>query len=276
MKYHLVIFYSEGPPHDNALPLEDSYKKLMENEDVKKEFDEVHVYTPRILKSMGYDDFVKDYGKRTWVTHGNPGIHAIGNNAWKPLIIRLVLEKAEPGDIVVYRDMNVLKYKLLNGYRNFRRMINTSLQKAEFDFFVPREHEKFDLEQNTKTNVLRELGENHPFSYRFPLLIVHLVVFRKTNISMEFIAEWEKGVSHGEWIDNKLYGENSSKFKWYTPEQSVMSVIVANWVRKRKHNIPLKYPQCGFPYRNTNTFISFNNYKYLELLENTEDKSQES
>jgi len=93
---------------------------------------------------------------------------------------------------------------------------------------------------------------------------------------MEFIAEWEKGVSHGEWIDNKLYGENSSKFKWYTPEQSVMSVIVANWVRKRKHNIPLKYPQCGFPYRNTNTFISFNNYKYLELLENTEDKSQES
>ena len=58
MKYHLVIFYSEGPPHDNALPLEDSYKKLMENEDVKKEFDEVHVYTPRILKSMGYVNYL--------------------------------------------------------------------------------------------------------------------------------------------------------------------------------------------------------------------------
>ena len=53
-----------------------------------------------------------------------------------------------------------------------------------------------------------------------------------------------------------------------TNEQSIAGTIIANWVKKRKYNIPLNYPIIGFQGRDINKIIYFNNYDYLKYLQN--------
>ena len=56
---------------------------------------------------------------------------------------------------------------------------------------------------------------------------------------------------------------------WSCPEQSILGVIIANWVRKKKHNISKYYPLIGFNGRYINNMFLYNektNYDYLEHL----------
>ena len=48
-------------------------------------------------------------------------------------------------------------------------------------------------------------------------------------------------------------------------DQSILSVIIANWVRKKVHNIPLEYP--GYYYSHKN-IVKWNDYNYLKYLNN--------
>lgn len=47
----LVLFYTQGIPHDNCLDLSQSCQKMIEL--YNSEFDEIILYTPSILKKMG-------------------------------------------------------------------------------------------------------------------------------------------------------------------------------------------------------------------------------
>ena len=58
VKYRLVFFFSEGTPHDKGLSLSEN-KDLIINL-AKDYFDEISWYTPRKLKEMGYDFYIKE------------------------------------------------------------------------------------------------------------------------------------------------------------------------------------------------------------------------
>ena len=245
VKYKLVCFYSEGQPNDNGLPIAYN-KELMENL-AKNEFDEITWYTPKKLRDMGYDYFVKE---RTPGLVKNAGMYNIGNCAWRPLIMLLELEKMNDGDIVVYRDCNVKKYPFQHKkkqYKNIKQTIDFCLKRCQFDFFIPRENSRLLLHYYVKTNIIRELGENHPFTYKFPLHFSGLLtIAKKSMISIELLTEWKKACQKEEWMDGKIYGPLFHKFRHSTPEQGILCVIISNWIRKRKYNIPLDYPRMQF------------------------------
>lgn len=266
VKYHLVLFYSEGPPNDNGKDL--SHCRDIILKEANPYFDRITFYTPQILKDMGYGWYVKERNKG--LVRMNPGMNNIGNCSWRPLIMLLELEKMAEGDILLYRDSNPDKKKrngtLLN-YNNIQFIINDCLDTCQFDFFVPREGGDKKLLYSTKSNVLRELGDNHPFSYQFPNLFSGLLtIARKSPVSLELLNEWKQACEKEEWIDGEKYGEQHTGFKWQCPEQSILGVIISKWVRNKKHNIPLKYPFITFGGGQLFNKSLYHNYKYLEHL----------
>ena len=257
VQYKLICFYSEGPPNDNGLSLAHN-KELVENL-AKDQFDEIVWYTPAKLRKMGYDYYVNE---REPGLVKNPGMYNIGNGAWRPLIMLLEFEKIEEGDILVYRDCNVKKYPYqhtLKQYQQMREIIDYCLKTCKFDFFIPRESPHLLLQSYVKTNIIRELGENHPFTYKFPIHFTGLLtIARKSPISIELLTEWKQACEKEEWMDGKTYGPLYSKFRHSVSEQGILGVIISNWIRKRKFNIPPDYPKIQFIGRDITRRIEFN------------------
>ena len=80
------------------------------------------------------------------------------------------------------------------------------------DFFVPRESKSASLKQYTKNNVIKELGEDHPFVYDFPNLYSGLlVIIKKSKVSMELLHEWENACLNDELIDGNIVNIDGSK-----------------------------------------------------------------
>ena len=89
---NLVAFYSEGPPNDNGLNLSENKQIILQQ---IKHFNNISVYTPKILKNMGLDKYVMEYKTTGLVTH-NRGMSKIGFSAWRPKIMLLELILLEP------------------------------------------------------------------------------------------------------------------------------------------------------------------------------------
>ena len=257
----MYFFFSEGSPNDKGLSLTHNKDLLITK--AQKHFDKISYYTPSILREMGYDSYIKEreYG----LVSQNQGMSNIGNSAWRPLILLLELEKMNDGDILLYRDCNISKYPVLGEYDDIKDIVEYCLDVTKFDFFIPREG--FKLKYFCKTNIIRELGEDHPFTYEFPLCISNFLTIRKSHISIELLQEWKTACEKEEWIDGKQYGELDNEFRWSTPEQSILCVIIANWIRKRKHNIPLHYPKIIFNYRDISKSSIITDYNYLKYLD---------
>jgi len=187
---------------------------------------------------------------------------------WKPLIILLELEKMQDGDILLYRDVDFKKSPSLFNYENIIEIIDKCLNVVNFDIFISRETEDFKLKHYVKPVVIKELGDNDTFIKEFPLLICNFIIIRKSSISIEFLNEWMDACLNDRWIDGNLYDIYDNEFRNFsTNEQSICCTILANWVKQRKYNIPIKYPLIGFVDREINNIIHFNNYEYLRELD---------
>jgi hypothetical protein len=173
----------------------------------------------------------------------------------------------EMGDILVYRDCDFKKYDVLLANDDMIETVDKILNIVNFDFFIPRESEVYALKSYTKPIVLKELGNDDAFNKDFPLLIDNFIIVRKSEISIEFLNEWKDACLIDKYIDGHLYDVHSPEFlNFTTNEQSILGTIVANWVKNRKHNIPIKYPMIGFENRNINQIMYFDNYHYLTHL----------
>lgn len=262
---NLVTFFSEGPPMDHGLSLSDNVGPLLEA--AKMHFNRIEIYTPSRMKELSLDFYVKE--RAAGLVRKNPGMSMIGNSAWKPKIILLELEKMNAGEILIYRDANIKKYPVLRKYDGIRKIAQKVLDVVGFDFFVSREKRELKLRQLTKTSIIRELGEDHPFTYDFPNLIANFIVVRKSNASLEFLHAWDAAVRKEEWINGEQYGKLDRNFMWSCSEQSILGVLMANWVRKKKHNISRYYPKIGFGSRDVTKMFQYDettDYGYLKLL----------
>ena len=153
------------------------------------------------------------------------------------------LNKLEPRDRNLAYNISITTLRRLGQINN---IIDKCLEISNFDFFVPFEG-KGNSFKHTKTNVIRELGEDHPFSYNFPNVFSGLLtIARKSNISNHFLNDWKKACEKEEWIDGKTYGDLDPRFKWQCPEQSILGIIISNWIRKQQYNISPYYPNIMF------------------------------
>jgi hypothetical protein len=259
----LVLFYSESEPFDKGINLTNEKNRMIER--YKNDFDEIVEYSPRILKELGYDNFIKDYSNNNECVT-NYKMDSIGCCAWKPLIVKLELEKANNNDIIVYHDINCSKYPIYLTFIDVKNTIQKILKECRYDFFIPQE-ENIPLYKHCKTNVIRELGENHNFNYNFGMLRVNFMIFKKTDISFKLLNEWIDACLVEKWINGKKYGEIHPEFLWHCPEQGILNNIIANWIRRYTNNIPIHYPfLCISGDRNINCTVPITNYNYLSFL----------
>lgn len=259
----LVLFYTQGIPHDNCLDLSQSCQKMIEL--YNSEFDEIILYTPSILKKMGMGLYVEETNFIGCVT-GNEKFNKMGFAAWKPLIIKLELEKMKsPEDIIVYHDVNCEKYPVYKQFKTFKKTVYKLLEICKYPFFISQEHSN-PLYKWCKTHVIKELGENHMFNYNFSTLCVNFMIFKNSPISFELLHEWEKGCLNRQWIDGETYTENMLLFVHHCPEQGILNNIIANWLRTKKNNIYLHYPFVYFVKRRIDDYRYITDYSYLNYI----------
>jgi hypothetical protein len=236
---NFVSFYSEGGNYDKGLDLLESKNIMIEN--LKENNIKYSLYTPRILKNLGYNNHVKEYSNSGLVS-ANPNANMTGFFAWKPLVILLELEKVNNGDIIVYRDCNCIKYPQLKNFTNFQKNIDEIYNIVNFDFVITVENEHLKIGQHCKKNVIDDLAINKEFTRNFPLLVANFITCKKSATSIEILKEWNKYCLIDKYIDGEQYGELYPEFRWHTPEQSILGVLISNYVYQNKYNIPKKYP----------------------------------
>jgi len=263
---HYISFCSEGEPNDRGLDLSESRKILGESLD--KTDMKYFFYTPKFMRESGYGEFVKEHENAGLVSM-NPNMNLVGFCAWKPLIMLLELEKMKDGDILVYRDCNCKKYNVFNDFTNFENTIRNILKKAKFDFFIPQDEPDVNLGKHCKSNIIDDLAINKEFTRQFPLLIANIIICRKSKIVIEILEEWKKYCLVDEYINGEQYGDLYKEFRWFTPEQSILTVIISNYVFEGKHNIPKTYPNIIFKNRDINNQIIVDERKIVESFTNS-------
>ena len=133
---------------------------------------------------------------------------------------------------------------------------------------------RFQINIFCKTNIIRELGENHPFSYQYPGVCVFFMCIRKSYTSIQLLLDWLRACENEEWINGEQYGELIEGFCWSCPEQSILNVVLANWIRKRICNIPINFPQIYFHERDTDKKVTGIDMSYLNYLHDDNTNSQ--
>uniref|UniRef100_A0A6C0B318 Uncharacterized protein n=1 Tax=viral metagenome TaxID=1070528 RepID=A0A6C0B318_9ZZZZ len=249
---HYISFCSEGEPNDKGLNLSGSKQQLIDG--LKKTNLKYFMYSPKYLKDNGYGEFVKEHPNAGLVSM-NANMNLVGFCAWKPVIMLLELEKMNDGDILVYRDCNCEKYGQLKDFNDFENAINHIMNKANFDFFIPRENMHLTLKQHCKPNIINELAIDKEFTKDFPLLIANVIICRKSKTSIEILEEWKKYCLVDEFINGEQYGDLNPEFRWFTPEQAILGVLISNYVLEGKHGIPKNYPNIILDNRNIHSVV---------------------
>jgi hypothetical protein len=200
------------------------------------------------------------------------GSNVVGLYSFKVVMMLHELSKMNDGDLLVYHDINYEKYPK---YKNFEDIIEVALEcldKCGSDFFVPfhdQYMENYDtvrLVHQTKTNVIRELGEDHPFSYNFPQVHAYIFIMRKSAETIEILNEWKSAMENEEWLDGKQYGEMDPRFcGWTLIDNALLSMVIANRVRRNK--LPERYPGLYFSDRNIHKLHEWTNYSHLKVKE---------
>ncbi|WP_163922317.1 hypothetical protein [Photobacterium sp. Alg240-V54] len=268
-KLNLVCFYSEGFPYDRGLNLSVNKENVIDS--ASNFVDNISFYTPRLLKHLGYIDYVKEFNNRGLV-YKNPGMNHVGFCAWRPLILLLELENMSEGDILIYRDVNIEKYPILSKYKNIKEKAIEYLDLVDFDIFVPAENDSNKVSNFAKKNMVEGLAIDSNYSSKFPLLLANFIIIRKSKLSISLLEEWKNACLNEKYINGNVYGLLYSDFRWSTPEQSILSVIFSNYCFQGIIN--KDFPKIYFNGRdytkpvlfNSNNFKLPNNNKLPEIL----------
>lgn len=264
-KTHFISFHTEGPPHDQGVDFT-KYRDLTIAK-ASEHFDNVCIYTPKILSELGYDRYLKIYEPTPML---GACVNYIGLFSFRPAMMLHELSKMNDGDLLIHRDMNYEKYPKYKNFEDIIEVARECLDKCGSDFFVPfhdQYMENYDtvrLVHQTKTNVIRELGEDHPFSYNFPQVHAFLFIMRKSAETIEILNEWKTAMENDEWMDGKQYGDMDPRFNgWILIDNALLSMVIANRVRRNK--LPKNYPGLYFSDRNIHKLHEWTNYTHLQF-----------
>jgi hypothetical protein len=266
---NFVSFYTEGPPKDEGSDYTDRLPIIQKN--AQGHFNKIILHTPTTLRNLGYGKYLGEYTDTPMIRFKS--ILKIGLSGFRPAMFLHELDKMNDGDILFHRDIDYKKYPPYENFDGIEEFIQKCLDICQFDFFIPHHYTKVNdcdatcrLTFLTKTNIIRELGENHPFTYNFPMLNAYMFIMRKSPVTIQLLTEWKEAMENREWMDGETYGEMHPEFIYTTLDQSVLSVIIANWVRKGKYNIPKKYPFISLENRDHHKIVYYSDYEYLKYL----------
>jgi len=248
-RIHFVSFTTEGPPYDNCLNMTASRDTYMSK--ISPFVDYVKFYTPRELCLKPETEiYIRPF--KTTPNPYNPGVHNIGFLRWKPYIILKELEKVRDGDIIYYRDGNLIKYpSIVDGVENTRDLIDTLLKENGTDVFVPIEnYPTLKMKKNVKREIFEELGKYddeylEAFGYNSSI-----VICRKSPLSMNLIREWLDGCMKDHLITYEAKEGQHPDFGWNVQEQSILNVILKRYTSNGL--LPAKFPVFSLMWRKFN------------------------
>lgn len=238
----VITFHTEGFPHDDGLPLDQSMEDLKAL--VLSQGCEFEAYTPRKLRALGAEDLVQRYDDK-YALPKNPGLHTIGMCAWKPFVLLHALQSMSKNDLVIYTDANIGKYPGLRvAMENIPEFVAGT--GDVHDFFVGRECEdqRRKVAQHASGRQIVEIGGNTVFSCNFPMHIVNRIVSRNTPAAKEILLYWLALCRVQKFILPPLVGDHHEEYRWFCPEQSVLNLILANLIEEGQ--LPYYYSTIGF------------------------------
>lgn len=244
IKYHVLTYYTEGPPHDSGADLKEAESKFREK--VTPFSDNYLSFCPRTLieKNPSFYEYCKDYSYlkesvNQNVDYYDPWIQN-GLMMWKPHLIKMALESNEInyGDYLLYHDVNVLKYpQYLHGQEEWKWILKDIFDDLRCDIFVPF---GYPLNFDVKADLLKkysvdgeELG-----------LWAGTMAFRKSGASLFFLKEWTEmtNIENNSPFSNKE--KNHKNFVWHATEQAVVSVLSKIWIKNKL--LPENWPKYRF------------------------------
>ena len=234
-------FYSEGPPNDQGNNYSDLIPEVEKN--ATGYFNKITFYTPKILRELGYGKYVKEYPKYQLSAAWSP-VEKIGLFSFRPVMFLHELSKMNDGDILIHRDMNWKKNPNYYNFDGYPELAERVLKECQFDFFVPPSNPSNQTKLNnyTKAKVIRELGENADIFKYVYTFHAYMFIMRKSAITIELLNEWKTAVENESWLNGDISDEPDQQANLHGLDQSILSVILYNWIRKQKYNIPKKYP----------------------------------
>ncbi len=230
MRLHFISFFTEGPPNDEADDLREAKKILQQA--IAPHVDSTTFYSPSIVRgtpSWG-PTLLRSFNH---CHYKNKGTEKIGFLRWKPYIILDAMNRSEEGDIIYYRDCNVIKYPaILNGVHDTRSTVSELLQHD--DIFVPAENSLL-LPQHVKREVITAmlplgLTEDDPRIQKRPLLNASIIIVRNTVKTRYLMKEWF------DWcLDDHLLQSSfdetlqTDAFRWNTQEQAILNMLLLQY-----------------------------------------------
>lgn len=245
-RIHFVSFYTEGHPYDLCINMTQS-RNIFENS-ITPYVDSVNFYTPRrLMENSESAIYVQPFN--TTPNPYNPGVHNIGFLKWKPYIILKELEGLRNGDIVYYRDGNLIKYPaIVHGICQTRELISRVLID---DIFVPIEnHPTLKMKKNVKREIFEELGEYNDTYLEAYGYNSSIVICRKSPLSMRIMQEWLDGCMKDHLIIYDSTPNQHPEYGWNVQEQSILNVILQKY--KCLGLLPIKFPYFSL---NDRTFL---------------------
>jgi len=244
-RFIAVTFYTEGSPWDAGESLVDEERLFRVA--VEPYVDEVWSFCPRSMAGRwrGAEGYFRDYSEwlerhplRQELRRYNRQWARLGFMAGKPFLLKSLLHDNSilPGDVLLYRDVNVRKYPAY--YRTPAEWRNVSFRILETlgcDVFVPA---GFRLETDAKAFLVRRyLNESMGINRG---VWAGLILCRKSQQSIAFVDEW---MTMCDDLDNLSPLPNPNPYAgavWHAPEQAVLGVLAWKW--KREGQLPTVWP----------------------------------
>ncbi|KAL1526344.1 hypothetical protein AB1Y20_015058 [Prymnesium parvum] len=229
---HMVTFYSEGQPQDPGIPLA-AMAGVFEAA-FAPHVDSFNAYTPRsvaprVLRGIPGTRVVQ--ASRVGASM-NTGLSAIGQLAVKPYIILLRMLEIPPGDLLVYKDANILKRpQLLAGASRIRAMAAWALSFAApaHDVFIPFENTRLKLKHHCKSHAVRTMVPPAEWDAVFESPLHHScqVIARRTPAAEAFLWAWLQACLRKDMLEQEPdpVMTRHPEFRWHTHEQCLFSIV---------------------------------------------------
>lgn len=230
INYKFISFYTQGSKYDKCMDLTKSANKYKEH--MERYMDTVRFYTAFELVSQPDTEYlVKEFEDEPLY---NQKTHLIGYLRWKPYIILTTLLDANYGDIIYYRDSNIVKYPaILDGIESTIDTLQFVLQKN--DLFIPIEnYPLLKMKHNVKSEVFQHFDLYNDETMESYLLNASIIVCRKTDLVIEFMRDWLDACKNDDLISCKYNDNQHSEFKWNTQEQAIMNILMQKYIKMGK------------------------------------------
>ncbi len=219
---HVVSFASEGPPHDDGIPLGQATLDEWGDLCLAGGATTYKGYTPRSL--VGSEWSVKHWPDEHVMIH-NHGYHTVGLGAWRAVIFNKAMQAASDGDIVIVHCTDFNKIQNMGRFaENLRAYTNVVMLMT--DLYAPPHDTVGSYSSADVFNLIQDPGMREVVA-RAPMGRCLLIIARVSNQTRRFAQLFEETVKTQPLLLSPLgkTGYPGVPYSHHTAEQAVFNVL---------------------------------------------------